>query len=132
MSSAAPITREIDSLAGVACGARLPEQWGIGKAERAAVDFYDVKADVGALLAATGEPEAFTFEAQEHPALHPGRSARVLRRGAPIGWVGELHPTLVASMDFTYTPVLFELDVAGLAVRAGAVSGDLALPAGAP
>ncbi len=111
------LTREIDSLAGIACGARLPEQWGISKDERAAVDFFDVKADVGALLAATGEPEAFTFEAREHPALHPGRSARVLRRGEAIGWLGELHPTLVASMDFTYTPVLFELDVAGLAVR---------------
>jgi phenylalanyl-tRNA synthetase beta chain len=111
------LTREIDSLAGIACGARLPEQWGISKDERAAEDFFDVKADVGALLAATGEPESFTFEAWEHPALHPGRSARVLRRGEAIGWLGELHPTLVASMDFTYTPVLFELDAAGLAVR---------------
>jgi phenylalanyl-tRNA synthetase beta chain len=110
-------TRELDSLAGIACGARLPEQWGISKDERAAVDFYDVKGDVGALLAATGEPEAFTFEARDHPALHPGRSARVLRRGEAVGWLGELHPTLVTSMDFTYTPVLFELDVAGLAVR---------------
>jgi phenylalanyl-tRNA synthetase beta chain len=110
-------TREIDSLAGIACGARLPEQWGVSKDERAAVDFYDVKGDVGALLAATGEPESFTFEAREHPALHPGRSARLLRRGEAVGWLGELHPTLVTSMDFTYTPVLFELDMAGLAVR---------------
>jgi phenylalanyl-tRNA synthetase beta chain len=111
------LTREIDSLAGIACGARLPEQWGVRKDERAAVDFYDVKADVAALLAASGEPESFTFEAREHPALHPGRSARVLRRGEAIGWLGELHPTLVASMDFTHAPVLFELDVAGLALQ---------------
>jgi phenylalanyl-tRNA synthetase beta chain len=111
------LTREIDSLAGIACGTRLPEQWGISKNERASLDFYDVKADVSALLAATGEPESFTFEARKHAALHPGRSARVLRRGEAVGWLGELHPTLIASMDFTYTPVLFELDVAGLAVR---------------
>ena len=66
--------------------------------------------------------EAFTFEAREHAALHPGRSARVLRRGEAVGWLGELHPTLVASMDFTYTPVLFELDVAGTCgAAAGAV-----------
>jgi phenylalanyl-tRNA synthetase beta chain len=110
-------TREIDSLAGVACGARLPEQWGIAKDVRGPADFYDVKNDVTALLAATGDAAAFTFEAAAHPALHPGRSARVLRRGEPVGWLGELHPALLKSMDFTYAPVLFELDVAGLAVQ---------------
>ncbi|HEX4268868.1 MAG TPA: hypothetical protein VHY36_13345, partial [Steroidobacteraceae bacterium] len=32
-------------------------------------------------------------------------------KGAPVGWVGELHPSLVKALDFTYAPVLFELDV---------------------
>ena len=114
------LTREVDSLAGLACGARLPEQWGVAKEARAPVDFYDVKADVAALMAATGEAESFSFEAAAHPALHPGRSARVLRRGAAVGWLGELHPQHVKSMDFTYAPVLFELDVAALAVRRAA------------
>ena len=51
-------------------------------------------------------------------ALHPARSARVLRRTEPVGWIGELHPNLVRSLDFTYAPVLFELDVeAALAVQ---------------
>ena len=113
-------TREIDSLAGVACGARLPEQWGIGKEGRVALDLFDVKADLMALIAATGDAGSFSFESAAHPALHPGRSARVLRRGETVGWLGELHPTLVKSMDFTYTPVLFELDVAALAVRRSA------------
>jgi phenylalanyl-tRNA synthetase beta chain len=35
-----------------------------------------------------------------------------LRRGEEVGWLGELHPSLVKAMDFTYPPVLFELDVA--------------------
>ncbi len=87
------------------------------KEGRAPVDFYDVKADVTALLAATGEVASFVFEARKHPALHPGRSARILRFGEPVGWMGELHPTFVKSMDFTYPPVLFELDRAALAVR---------------
>lgn len=81
-------TREIDSLAGIACGARAPEQWGAGKEGRQSVDFYDVKGDVAALLAGSGAPEEFTFVATQHPALHPGRSARVLRRGEPVGWIG--------------------------------------------
>jgi phenylalanyl-tRNA synthetase beta chain len=110
-------TGEIDSLAGVAYGARLPEQWGIGKGERHSVDFYDVKADLMSLLAASGDGGAFSFQIGSIPALHPGRSARVLRRGVPVGWIGELHPTLVKSMDFTYAPVLFELDAASLAVQ---------------
>jgi phenylalanyl-tRNA synthetase beta chain len=110
-------TREVDSLAGIACGARLPEQWGVGKEARGPADFYDVKNDVMGLLTATGEGAAFSFEAAAHPALHPGRCARVLRRGEPVGWLGELHPALLKSMDFTYVPVLFELDLAGLVVH---------------
>jgi phenylalanyl-tRNA synthetase beta chain len=104
-------TREIDTLAGVAIGARLPEQWGVPKTLRGPVDFYDVKSDVAALFAATGENESFEFEAGALPALHPGRAARVLRRNQPVGWLGELHPNLVKTLDFTYAPVLFELDV---------------------
>ena len=38
------------------------------------VDFYDIKGDLEALAA----PLAVTTEAAQHPALHPGRSARVL------------------------------------------------------
>ena len=103
-------TREIDTLAGVAMGARLPEQWGVPKELRGPVDFYDVKSDVAALLGATGENESFRFEADVLAALHPGRAARVLRRNQPVGWLGELHPNLVRALDFTYAPVLFELD----------------------
>jgi phenylalanyl-tRNA synthetase beta chain len=111
-------TREIDTLAGVAIGARLPEQWGVPKELRASADFYDIKSDVAALLAATGDSESFAFVAGTLPALHPGRAARVLRRNQPVGWLGELHPNLVRALDFTYAPMLFELDVeTALAVR---------------
>ncbi len=34
-----------------------------------------------------------------------------------VGWLGELHPILVKSLDFTYPPVLFELDFAAIAVQ---------------
>jgi phenylalanyl-tRNA synthetase beta chain len=125
-------TREIDTLAGVAFGPRLPEQWGLTKEARANVDFFDVKGDVEALLAGTGAAAEFTFHAPSLPGtspagaaadgiagrscLHPGRAARIRRNGVDAGWIGELHPTLVREMDFTYTPVLFELDMESLAV----------------
>jgi phenylalanyl-tRNA synthetase beta chain len=105
-------TREIDTLAGIACGHRLPEQWGLPRDMREPVDFFDVKGDIAALLAATGAEAEFTFEPGALSCLHPGRAARLLRKGAPVGWLGELHPSLVKALEFTYAPVLFEIDIA--------------------
>ena len=90
-------------LSGLAYGPAQPLQW--GAAERA-VDFFDVKADVEALLA----PRRASFVAAEHPALHPGRSARIELDGQPIGWIGELHPKWRQGYDLPQAPVLFELD----------------------
>jgi phenylalanyl-tRNA synthetase beta chain len=58
-----------------------------------------------------------TTEATAHPALHPGRSARVLVAGKPAGWVGELHPRLLRAFDLPAAPVAFELDEESLRVR---------------
>ncbi|MCI0655345.1 MAG: phenylalanine--tRNA ligase subunit beta, partial [Methylococcaceae bacterium] len=61
------------SLAGLILGSLDDEQW--AQTSRA-VDFYDAKADVEALLCLTGQK--FSFVAERHPALHPGQSARIL------------------------------------------------------
>ena len=91
-------------VAGLAYGAVDSLQWG---RKDTGVDFYDVKGDVEALLA----PLRPTFDRAEHPALHPGRSARVLVDGQPIGYVGELHPRWRQSWDLPAAPMLFELDL---------------------
>ena len=129
-----PLT-EIDSLAGIALGSRLPEQWGSAGEGRTPIDFYDVKADVEALLGGTGRRGAFAFEAAELACLHPGRSARIVRRAcavpgstagsttmarapdAAVGWLGEIHPRLVRELGFASAPILFELDFASLRVE---------------
>jgi phenylalanyl-tRNA synthetase beta chain len=90
-------------IGGVAYGDALDEQWG---APSRTADFYDVKADVEALLPARGT----RFDAAPHPALHPGKSARIVRNGNAIGWIGELHPRLQRKYDLRLAPVLFELD----------------------
>jgi phenylalanyl-tRNA synthetase beta chain len=112
-------TREVDSLAGLAAGSRLPEQWGVPAESRAPVDFYDVKADIETLFAATGDSDSFVFEAPRQilSCLHPGRSARILRQGQEVGWLGELHPSLVKALEFIHSPVLFELQVGALTVQ---------------
>jgi phenylalanyl-tRNA synthetase beta chain len=76
----------------------------------APVDFYDVKGDVEALIDMTGEAAAFRFVAEEHPALHPGQSARLWRGDRPIGWLGRLHPEIEARLDLTYSGVVFEIE----------------------
>jgi len=106
-------TLEVDTLAGVACGARLPEQWGVPRDMRGPADFYDVKSDLEALLVATGAEKSFVFEPAALSCLHPGRAARIVRDGREVGFIGELHPSLVRELDFTYSPVLFELDLGG-------------------
>ena len=100
---------ETDLIAGLALGDRRPEQWG---AKASPVDFYDVKADLEALFARTGEAESFGFVADALPCLHPGRSARITRDKQTVGWIGELHPKLVKEFDFTYGPILFEVEYA--------------------
>jgi phenylalanyl-tRNA synthetase beta chain len=113
VSSESGATLEIDTLAGVACGARLPEQWGVPREMRGPADFYDVKSDLEALFVATGAEQSFVLEPASLPCLHPGRAARILRDGREVGFMGELHPLLVRELDFTYSPVLFELDLGG-------------------
>jgi len=108
--------REIDTLSGLAYGARLPEQWGVPKESRVPVDFFDLKADVEALLVGTVGLDDVTFETASISCLHPGRAARIRRTGKDVGWIGELHPSLIQALDFTYVPVLFELDIESLQV----------------
>lgn len=100
---------EAEMIAGVASGPLLGEQWGtdVGK-----VDFFDVKADVEALLTLSGAHDEFRFSAEQHPALHPGQSARIWRADRPVGWLGALHPQHLKQMDLTYPVFVFELDAA--------------------
>ena len=91
-------------VAGMAYGALNVPHW--GNAKEGAADFYDAKGDVEALLA----PQRPVFEAAEHPALHPGRCARILLDGRAIGVVGELHPRWRQAYELPQAPVLFELD----------------------
>ena len=104
--------RQESMLAGVITGNRLTESWSHG---RESVDFYDLKGDVEALLAAAGDAEAFRFVAGEHPALHPGQCARIEREGRTVGYMGAIHPQLAAELGIEQPLFLFELQLAGLA-----------------
>src|SRR3984957_16909729 len=99
---------EIETLAGIATGARWPEQWGTA---REPLDFYDVKADVMAALALTGDASSVRFEADALSCLRPGRCARIYRGATAVGWLGELHPQIARAINFSSTAILFELEI---------------------
>jgi len=111
LTEGAPL--ETPRIAAVACGRQATEQW---TADDREVDFFDLKADVEALLALANASAEFRPDASPHG--HPGRSASVWRDGRRIGWVGHLHPGLAKALDLDGEVVGFELDLAPLAQRA--------------
>jgi phenylalanyl-tRNA synthetase beta chain len=54
------------------------------------------------------------FHAAQHPAMHPGRCARIEWQGQTIGWLGELHPKWRQQWGFAQAPVLFEITLDAL------------------
>ena len=96
--------QQTNMLSGVVVGGRLPEQWGAAKE---ATDFFDVKADVEALLERSGV--VAEFRAERHSALHPGQTAAILVEGVRIGWLGCIHPGLAQKLEIPRKTYLFEL-----------------------
>jgi phenylalanyl-tRNA synthetase beta chain len=97
-------------VSGLAYGDNSGLQWG---SPSRVVDFFDAKGDLQALLS----PSVPQFEPGEHPALHPGRCARIVLSGKEVGWVGELHPRWKQSWDLPVAPVLFELSLDAVLTR---------------
>ena len=108
--------RQPMQLAGLVFGTADMTQW--SNKDRAA-DFFDVKGDIEALYA----PRQARCVPAEHPALHPGRCARVEVDGQAVGFVGELHPQWRQAYELPTAPMLFELDLDSLTQR------DLPVPA---
>jgi phenylalanyl-tRNA synthetase beta chain len=100
---------EVERIAGLVIGPVLPEQWG---SKSQAVDFFDIKSDVAALLSLTGDSGHYEYVSATHPALQPGQSAQVIREGTVIGVIGKMHPRLAKHFDLKRDVFLFELDAA--------------------
>ncbi len=110
--------RQPQMLAALAYGPQVQEQW--GTATRA-TDFFDLKGDLESLAGAAG----LRFERDEHAALHPGRSARIVAEGRPVGWIGALHPAVQLQLDLPQAPVLFEIELDVMTRRAVPVFSEV-------
>ena len=91
-------------VAALAYGPVAEPQWGIAPRD---VDLFDLKGELERVLL----PLVARFEPAEHPALHPGRSARVVIDGRSVGWIGELHPRLQQRYELPKAAVCFELEL---------------------
>ncbi len=76
-------------------------------------DFYDMKGDLQTLFSMLQLSDVH-FVAAEHPALHPGQSARIFIAGQDAGWIGVLHPRFADELDLSAEVMLFELSLATL------------------
>ncbi len=94
-------------VAGVAAGNASEGHW--DQRDRA-LDFFDVKGDVQALMALAVPGDAVRFEPCEHPALHPGQSAAIIMDGEHVGLLGKVHPAVAAQLDLDGAVYLFEIE----------------------
>ena len=109
-SDDAPV--ETRRIAAVACGDATGEQWGAGARK---LDFHDLKGDLDSLAALSGA--VLEYRASVQPFAHPGRCADVLRDGACIGWIGQLHPRLQQALDVDAEVFGFEVALDALLAR---------------
>ena len=98
--------------------------------ESRAVDVYDAKADMEAVLSALGAPAKLTYNRGTNGWWHPGRSAKVgLGPKKVLGAFGELHPKVLEAMDVKGPVVAFAIHFAEIPMprKKGASKGALEL-----
>ena len=103
-----PLPDEPRRLTIVMTGNREPESWhhaGRRETDRAAMDFYDLKGVIEAILDGLHITGA-RYEPIEHPTYYPGRTARLLVGERLIGTFGEVHPQVREAFDLPEQPTL--------------------------
>ncbi|MDV7144709.1 phenylalanine--tRNA ligase subunit beta [Tropicimonas sp. TH_r6] len=82
---------------------------------RRAVDLFDAKADIEAVLAAIGAPAKAQIRRDVPDWLHPGRSGAIcLGPKKVLGYFGELHPKVLDALDVKGPAVAFSIDLAAV------------------
>ncbi len=105
-SSDEPLPHEHRALGAILIGRLQPPSWGTPDPPQAG--FFAAKGLLGAAFEAARIP--WSVQPATEPFLHPGRSARVLAGGEPVGWLGELHPLVARGWDLD-DGAAFEVDL---------------------
>ena len=95
-------------IGGLSYGNVAPEQW---NDRNGSADFYDIKADLEAMLAASCGSNSLDYRPVAGAALHHGKAAEIIHDGRRIGLVGALHPALQSRLEVESEVYLFEIDL---------------------
>ena len=93
-------------------GPRLEESW---SATDAALDFYDLKGEIEALLLPSGHNVA--FEPAVYPGLHDGQTAEIIVNDVPVGVIGRVHPDTAAYWDLPSATFVAQLQRAAVCLQ---------------
>jgi phenylalanyl-tRNA synthetase beta chain len=103
----AELPREPHHVGVLLTGAVRPASW--REPSPPAADFFAAKGVLARLLDALRVD--WTVVEGGEPFLHPGRAAAVVVAGSPVGWLGELHPSIAAEWEIESAVAAFELDL---------------------
>ena len=93
-------------LAGAMVGNLKTTNWA---EENRVIDFYDLKAQVEAILEMSRLKDDVIFVPQSFSVYHPGQSAAIMLAGKQIGSLGQLHPALVKDANVSGKIFMFDL-----------------------
>jgi phenylalanyl-tRNA synthetase beta chain len=99
------LPEERRTIGGCLCGTLAGESW-LGN--EVGGGFFDAKGLVEALFATV--KGSFEVRPASEPFLHPGRSADILCDGADAGYMGEVHPQVLAAYGIETAVTAFEVD----------------------
>lgn len=98
-------------LAMISYGPRQSESWANSQDGG---DFFDLKGDFESLLGLSGATEGFEFRRGSRQGMHPGQTAELFYKGASVGFIGAMHPSLQASLDLAKPAFLLEVELAAV------------------
>jgi phenylalanyl-tRNA synthetase beta chain len=106
--------RESNRAALLITGRRYEDRWHFRDLP---ADFYDLKGCVENILESLRVASPSFRECAAEPFLHPGKSCGLFSQEVRIGFLGEVHPDVLARTDLTGTAVVCELDLDLIAER---------------
>ena len=103
------LPKERTRVAGVLSGFAKTKTWDENERK---FDFFDGKGCVEQICDSLNFAKVrFKAEDEHYSYLQPGRAAQIHSGGTLIGWVGEIHPQVLAKFDIDDVVVAFELDM---------------------
>lgn len=116
---------ETNRMACLITGLRYEDRW---HSRDLHADFYDLKGCIENSLDGLRIPLSSFRSGVHEPFLHPGKSCGVFSQETRIGFLGEVHPAVLARMDLMGPIVVCELDMDRLAALYSGKASFRAIP----